>query len=171
MLFENIFRGLDSRGIRYVIVGGIAVNLHGFARATGDLDLILSLAPKSVQGFVDLIKSLGWKPKIPEPLESFADSKRRDAWMREKGMKVFSVYNPKHEIEHLDVLLDYPGQFADFYRRRKTMSSGGLRLPVMSIPDLIQLKVAAGRERDRIDIEALKEIQRIQRAKKRSQKG
>lgn len=171
MLFEEIFRGLQNRRVRYLVVGGIAVNLHGFTRATADLDLLLSPEPEDVRGFVDLIKELGWKPRIPEPIEAFAEPERRAAWMREKRMKVYSVYNPKLEAEHLDVLIDFPGTFPDLHSRRKEMRAGELQIPVISIPDLIVLKKAAARERDRLDIRALEQIQEIEREEERKRRS
>ena len=42
MLYEKIFRELAQRKIKYMVIGGIAVNIHGYSRATGDLDIMLS---------------------------------------------------------------------------------------------------------------------------------
>ncbi|MDQ3031572.1 MAG: hypothetical protein M3Y87_04085 [Myxococcota bacterium] len=43
--FEPIFRAPDEAGARYVVVGGLAVVLHGYARLTADIDLVVDLAP------------------------------------------------------------------------------------------------------------------------------
>jgi len=37
--FEPVLKILNDAGVRYLIVGGVAVVLHGFLRTTGDLDL------------------------------------------------------------------------------------------------------------------------------------
>jgi len=44
-LFEPIFEALNSAQVRYIVVGGVATVLHGFARLTADLDLIVDLQP------------------------------------------------------------------------------------------------------------------------------
>ncbi len=163
MLFEKIFQLFQDRGIRYLIVGGVAVNLHGFARATADLDLLISLDQDNVQKFILSMQDLGWRPRAPVPLQTFADPQARASWIREKQMKAFAIYNPKNEIEHLDILLTFENQFADFYQRRNTLSARDIQLPVISLKDLILMKKAAGRERDQIDIRALEEIERIER--------
>ena len=42
MYYEKIFRACQKRRIQYLVVGGVAVNLHGYPRATGYLDLMLA---------------------------------------------------------------------------------------------------------------------------------
>jgi hypothetical protein len=42
-LYVELFKALHEEGVRYVLVGGIAVNLHGVERATADVDLIIAL--------------------------------------------------------------------------------------------------------------------------------
>ena len=167
MLFEAIFKELDRRRIRYLVIGGIAVNLHGFARATGDLDIMLWLEEENLEKFVDMVKFLRMKPRAPVPLESFLDPQQRSKWIKEKGMKVFTVYNPKKEIEHIDVLLEKYISFERAYKNREVISAGGIKISLLSIPDLIKLKKIAGRERDKIDIQALKQIMEIKNEKKK----
>ena len=168
MLFEAIFKELDRRQIRYLVIGGIAVNLHGFARATGDLDIMLWLEEGNLEKFVAMVKFLKMKPRAPVPLESFLDLQQRNKWIKEKGMKVFSVYNPKKEIEHIDIMLENYISFDRAYQNREVVSAVGIKISVLSIPDLIKLKKIAGRERDKIDIQALKQIMEIKNEKKKT---
>ena len=46
---EAVFQALNDRGARYVLVGGLAVVMHGHLRATGDVDLIVDLGPGEVE--------------------------------------------------------------------------------------------------------------------------
>ena len=41
----SVFAALDEAGARYVVVGGLAVVLHGYARLTSDIDLVVDLRP------------------------------------------------------------------------------------------------------------------------------
>jgi len=149
------------------VVGGIAVNLHGFPRVTGDLDIMLDLNDgKSVNGFVEVVKVLGFKPKIPVQVDDFAIPSKRKSWIEEKNMKVFSVYNPSQEIEHIDVLIENLIDFDKAYKTREIVNAGNLKVPVVSIDDLIKLKKISGRKRDEIDIAALKEIKIVKGEKK-----
>ena len=167
MFYEQVFRKLNKKRVRYLVVGGIAVNLHGFPRVTGDLDIMLDLNDgKSVNGFVEVIKVLGFKPKIPVQVDDFAIPSKRKSWIEEKNMKVFSVYNPSQEIEHIDVLIENLIDFDKAYKTREIVNAGNLKVPVVSIDDLIKLKKISGRKRDEIDIAALKEIKIVKGEKK-----
>ena len=167
MFYEQVFKKLNKKKVRYLVVGGIAVNLHGFPRVTGDLDIMLDLNDgKSVNGFVEVIKVLGFKPKIPVQVDDFAIPSKRKSWIEEKNMKVFSVYNPSQEIEHIDVLIENLIDFDKAYKTREIVNAGNLKVPVVSIDDLIKLKKISGRKRDEIDIAALKEIKIVKGEKK-----
>ena len=167
MFYEQVFKKLNKKRVRYLVVGGIAVNLHGFPRVTGDLDIMLDLKDgKSVNGFVEVVKALSFKPKIPVEVDDFAINSKRELWIKEKHMKVFSVYNPSNEIEHIDVLTENLIDFESAYKSRKVINAGNLEVPVVSIDDLIKLKKISGRKRDEIDIAALKEIKIVKNEKK-----
>jgi len=167
VFYEQVFRKLNKKRVRYLVVGGIAVNLHGFPRVTGDLDIMLDLNDgKSVNGFVEVVKVLGFKPKIPVQVDDFAIPSKRKSWIEEKNMKVFSVYNPSQEIEHIDVLIENLIDFDKAYKTREIVNAGNLKVPVVSIDDLIKLKKISGRKRDEIDIAALKEIKIVKGEKK-----
>jgi predicted nucleotidyltransferase len=156
--FNRIFSELNKNGVKYLVAGGVAVNLHGYVRATADLDIMLLMTHDNIEKYIGLIKAMGFKPRVPVPLDDFADDNKRREWISEKGMLVFSVYNPSNLMEGLDVMIEEHIRFDEAYERRKVVTSQGVVIPVISIQDLIKLKETAGRERDLIDIDALKEI-------------
>ena len=55
MYYEEIFRALERHGVRYLVIGGIAVNIYGFSRVTGDLDIIVSFEKGNLKKLVDLL--------------------------------------------------------------------------------------------------------------------
>lgn len=167
MYYEEIFKTLATGRVKYLVIGGIAVNLHGFERPTGDLDILLSLKKIDLDKFIQIIKRIGWQPRAPVPLEDFADPKKRKSWIKEKGMKVFSIFNPKHPLEHIDIMIENYIDFEKAYKGREIITAKKIRIPVISIPDLIRLKKIAGRVRDKLDIEGLKEIERFRNATKK----
>lgn len=158
MDFDRIFTELNKMGVKYLVAGGVAVNLHGFVRATADLDIMLLMTRENVEKYIGLIKTMGFKPRVPVALDDFADDKKRHEWIKEKNMLVFSVYNPSNMMEGLDVMIEEDLKFDEAYGRRKVVTSHGVEIPVISIQDLIKLKEDAGRARDLMDISALKEI-------------
>ena len=48
MLYEQLFKGLHTHRIRYLVVGAVAVNLHGIPRMTADLDVMVDLEKENV---------------------------------------------------------------------------------------------------------------------------
>jgi len=167
MLFESIFRELEERQVKYLVIGGIAVNFHGYDRVTGDLDIFVGFEKENFEKFISAVKSVGWRPRLPVPLEAFADPKKRQLWIRKKGMKVFSIYNPKEQAEHMDVMTESYLDFEKAYLKRKMVAARGIQIPLISIPDLIRLKKIANRGRDKTDIMALKKIMELESEKKK----
>ena len=158
--YEELFRALEEAKIRYLVVGGVAVVLHGFVRATADLDLMVALDPENLKTFVALMKKMGYQPKIPVAIEEFLLAKNRKAWREEKGMLVFSLYHPKKNSELIDIFVDEPIPFNEAYDRRLTIPLGGLQIAVASTEDLIKLKQQAGRAQDLEDIQALEDLRK-----------
>jgi hypothetical protein len=71
--FLEILNQLHDHHVDFVIVGGVAAALHGGSRVTFDLDVVPKLAPDSWQAAVDLLWSLGARPRIPEPVAHIRD--------------------------------------------------------------------------------------------------
>lgn len=166
LFFEKVFIELHKRKIKYLVVGGVAVNLYGFQRVTGDLDILLFFDKKNLKKFVAMVKFLGFLPKVPVRIEEFIEEKKRQEWIKQKHMKVFSVYNPKKDIEHVDILIEKQIDFNRAYKNRKVIKAGSINISVIPIDDLIRLKRKAGRERDIIDIRALMKIKELEDEKK-----
>src|SRR5213594_618068 len=90
-IFEPIFDALNQNQVRYVVVGGVAVVLHGHARLTADLDLAVDLSPEEARKAVDTLRGLDLIPTVPVDPKDFADPEIRGRWISEKGMKVFTM--------------------------------------------------------------------------------
>ena len=161
MLYREILKKLQDENFEYLIVGGMAVNLHGYTRATADLDILILLSEENIRKFVSVIKALGYKPRVPVELEDFISETNRKNWIEGKNMKVFSVYNPKDEAEHIDVLVQYNLDFKEVYKNKVIYNVEGVNMPIISIEDLIKLKEEANRNIDRSDILALRKILRL----------
>ena len=105
-LFEPIFEALNRAQVRYVVVGGFATVLHGHARLTADIDLVIDLSPAEVRKALDTLTGLGFRPRAPiEPL-AFADPATRHQWIREKGMRVFSMWDPANPMREVDLFVE-----------------------------------------------------------------
>ena len=158
MFYEEVFRALNKDKVRYLVVGGGAVVLHGVVRMTADLDLFVDLKEDNLLKFTEVLTSLGYRPKIPVKLSDFADKSKREEWRKEKGMLVFSFYHLKRYQDHIDVFVYEPIGFEEAYKQKEVMSAGRIKIPVISIKYLTKMKTIAGRPQDIADIEALKEV-------------
>lgn len=154
----ELFKALEQNKVRYLVVGGVAVVLHGFLRATADLDLMISMREDNVAAFLRTVKALDYRPRIPVPLEAFASETERQRWKSEKGMLVFTVYHPTRHQDVIDVFTHEPIPFEEAYARRRTFEAQGTPISVVGLEDLIRLKTLAGRRQDQEDIKALRDL-------------
>jgi len=158
--FLEILRALNKARVRYLVVGGVAVVFHGVDRTTHDLDIFPHLSRGNLLKAVRALGRLGFKPVLPVPAESIADRRVRDRWIRERHMKVFSFLDPRDPLHPVDLMVLERVPFESSWPRRNTILVRRVSIPLMSIPDLITMKRKAGRDRDRSDIESLRNLQR-----------
>ena len=159
-LFEPLFTALSASRVRYVVVGGLAVVLQGYPRLTADIDLILDLDPAAARRAMAAFLRLGFKPRAPVDPMDFADPARREAWIAEKGMMVFSLFSRANPMLAVDLFVRNPVSFDRLWARADRMRLGKARVRVASVEDLIAMKKSAGRPRDREDVAALRALKR-----------
>lgn len=157
-IFKKLFSSLNSETVRYMVAGGIAVNLYGIERATADIDIILQLDEKNVSKFIRVAKKLGLKPKVPVKLEDFIDEDKRKAWIKDKGLTVFSLYDPKNPFFLLDIFVEMPFDFNEVYKLREKIKFEHTTIPLVPMEELIKMKEKSDRPQDRADIYYLKKI-------------
>lgn len=155
--FEAIVRALNKAGVRYLVAGGLAVNAHGFLRFTKDADVVIQLVPENIKRAFAALAALGYKPLAPVTAEQFADGATREGWIRDKGMQVLQLWSDRHPETSVDVFAYEPFPFDEEYDKALIKPLyGSIEVRFVSIPTLIEMKIAAGREQDRIDIEHLR---------------
>lgn len=157
--FLDILNQLHDHHVDFVIVGGVAASLHGGSRVTFDLDVVPRLAPGSWQAAVDLLWSLGARPRIPEPVERIRDVEQVRQWRRDKGMLALTFRMPDGSVE-VDLLVGESDAFDALRQRAVTVTVDRRTFFVASIDDLISMKRRAGRPRDVLDIAELRNIQK-----------
>src|SRR5437016_2058343 len=123
--------------VRYVVVGGVAVVLHGHPRLTADIDLVVDLDPDEARKAVDALGALGLKPRAPVDPRGFADPDVRRAWVEEKGMTVFTMQDPSDPRRTVDLFVEAPVGFGGLWERARVVDLNGMRVRIGSIDDLI----------------------------------
>jgi predicted nucleotidyltransferase len=157
-VYEPIFQALNAAGVRYVVVGGLATVLHGYARLTADVDLAVDLAPEEASRVIQTLGAVGFRPQAPVDPKTFADRTTREQWVREKHMRAFSLIDPSNPMRVVDLLLEQAVPFEELWAHSQEVSIQGTRIRIASIEHLIKLKRQAGRPQDLTDIEQLEII-------------
>jgi hypothetical protein len=157
---EAIVRSLNAADVRFLIAGGLAVAAHGYLRFTADVDLVLDLDDGNVRRAVAALAALGYRPRAPVPIDEFADAARRAAWVREKGLTVFSLHSPQHPATEVDLFVDSPfPDFAAAYRSALCLElAPNVVATFVSFDDLVALKQKACRPQDLDDLKQLRAI-------------
>ena len=156
--YQTIFREFNKLGIDYLVVGGLAVNFHGIPRMTYDIDLMILLQSENILKLVSQLTRWGYKPKIPIDPRDLADEKTRSSWIRDKEMKALNFFSEKLPIGEIDVVFESPIPYDKLKLRSVKIELEGEKVPLISIHDLIELKMKAGRKQDLTDAEHLKRI-------------
>jgi hypothetical protein len=154
---EQVLAALNAAGVRYLVVGGVAVVLHGHLRTTADLDLVVSLEPSNARRAIGAVAALGYRARAPVPAERFADAAERAAWISEKELTVFSLWSDRL------LFVREPFDFEQAWARRVTVSLDTTTATVVGLQDLLALKREAKRPLDLADVEALEAIARAGR--------
>jgi len=163
MFYGEVFKALNKARVKYVVVGGTAVVLHGYMRLTNDLDLVVALEESNLEKFFNALKKIDYHPKVPVTKEQFKDARQRELWRKEKGMIVFSFCNNQPPFSLIDMFVYEPIPFDQLYQKRIKAKIEGLMIPIANIDHLKRMKKSAGRPQDLVDIVQLNAIKRMQR--------
>jgi hypothetical protein len=142
--FGALLDDLNRAGVRYVLIGGIALIRHGVVRATRDVDAILAPEPENLERLRTLIAV--WPATRPDGSPVPADAVVPG--------RTIHLSTPHGE---LDLLAERqpPLTFAGLSARADTRRVDGVQAPICSLADLVALKRIAGRERDMLDLHDL----------------
>ena len=139
--FKEFLRLLASEKIEYLVVGGYAVSYHGYPRPTGDLDVWV---PRDLETATKLVGTLA--------RFGFGTTGATTEMFLTPG-RVVRMGVPPVRIEVLTTLSGV--DFAACYARRTITVLDGVSVNVISREDLVANKTAAGRDKDRNDVQHL----------------
>lgn len=158
--YEEILRAFQKQKVKYILVGGIAVNLLGSMRGTADLDILVEMSDDNLKKIVKILKKYGYRVKQPVDPLRIADKKTREDWIKNKNMKALNFYK-EDELKEVDIIIESPVSFEEANKKPVLIEVDDLILPVISIDNLIKMKEKTGRAVDKLDIEELKMIKSI----------
>ena len=156
----EIVGSLNRDGVRFLMVGGLAVIAHGYVRATMDLDLVVDLEAENARRAICCLSRLGYQSRVPVPLEDFADPTCRADWIANKDLVVFSLWkNSTIGPIVIDLFVIEPFPFADAWRDAMWQEhANGTRFPYVDLTRLLAMKRLAGRPKDLLDVAELTRI-------------
>lgn len=160
IFYEEILRAFQRQKVKYVLVGGIAVNLLGSMRSTADLDILVEMSDENLKKIVKILKGRGYRVKQPVDPIRIADRRTREDWIKNKRMKAFNFYK-EDKLKEVDIIIESPVSFEEARKSIMRIKVDDLRLPVISINNLIEMKRKTGRAVDKLDIEELKKIKKL----------
>lgn len=155
---EEVLAALAAADVRAVVVGGVAVVLHGHPRLTADLDLVIDLDVGPARRAMDVLSGLGLEPRLPVPASAFADEETRARWVTERNLMVFTMTDPGGGVLEVDLFARSPLPFETLWSRAVTVPVGQTDVRIAAMDDLIAMKRQAGRPQDLADIAALETI-------------
>ncbi len=165
MDFGRAFSALKEYEVQYLLIGGLAMNLHGVPRITGHLDLFVDLESENMKMFLNAVTSLDCRPKPLVDLDILVCPVKRSALVEEKNMKVCTFVSISAPSMEIDIQLAPTIDFMETHKRKKEVPFGEEKIPVLSLDDMIRWKSGSKRRQDIYDVEALKAVRKMREAK------
>jgi acylphosphatase len=130
--------------VDFAVVGGIAISLNGFVRATEDVDILVNAAPDNLRKLLACLEQWG---------EGWARELKVDDFVIQEGsIRVVEDFCLDLFTRMRDKTLD------DFRPRLRHLETSGVRIPYLAPVDLIFLKEGSWRDKDKLDVQAMREI-------------
>ncbi|MGZ8581530.1 MAG: hypothetical protein ACXWW9_09630 [Actinomycetota bacterium] len=83
---------------------------------------------------------IGFRPRLPVEPSGFADAAVRERWIAQRGMTVFSMWDPDDPLRSVDLFVEQPIDFEELWTRSVVVDIDDTPVRVASIADLIRLK-------------------------------
>jgi hypothetical protein len=159
MNISETLQELARAQVEFVLVGGVAVTLHGVVRGTMDLDIVLAMNDENLDRFIEVAKKLQMTPRIPVPLDTLKNPEMIERFHKEKRMLAFSLWPADPAGTVIDVLVRPEASYDVLAQKAVSKQFLGTTVKVASIEHLLLMKNAANRDIDKFDIQALQALQ------------
>lgn len=139
--FKEFVQSLNDNGVRYLVVGGYAVALHGYPRYTKDLDLWIDRTPENAASLVKALTAFGFG-SIGLTQADF--------------LAVDQIIQLGYPPNRIDLVTDLPGvEFSECYKHKVQVDMDGVQVDFIDADNLKRNKRASGRYQDLADLENL----------------
>ncbi len=156
----ELIAALARHGVDYLVIGGVATQVHGHRRTTMDLDLTPDPSPENLQRLSAALAELGARPRD-------AGTQKAEIPVGDPERLALAAIVPPLLTRHgqIHILKEPKGahRFDQMRERALVIDLDGNEVAIVSLDDLIRMKRAAGRPTDLDDIAALTEVERQRR--------
>lgn len=160
MFLYKLTDAFDQAGLKYAVVGGFALGLHGIIRATVDVDFVMKLNLDSFELAEKVLAQLGLQSRLPIRAQDLI--KMRKEYIKNRNLLAWSFVDPKNPINQVDILITKNLS----QLKTQTVSLGGRKIVVATLEELLRMKTAAGRPQDLLDIAMIEEKLNEKKSKK-----
>ncbi len=150
MLLMNLAEKFQHHEVQYCVVGGLAVVFHGVTRGTMDIDIIVHITLKNLTKAETALNELGLVSRLPIRAKELAAFKTE--YIEKRNLIEWSFVNPKNPSEIVDIIITHDSKNI----KKDFINLYGKKIPVISKPDLIKMKLESGRPQDLEDVKALR---------------
>lgn len=142
--YSDMLRALSDAKVKFLLVGAYAMAAHGYTRGTSDIDIWVAPTPDNADLVLQALEAFG------APLQGLTSADLQDPKM------VFQVGVAPLRI---DIMSGVTGLvFQDAYENSREAEINGFTVRILSVADLIKNKLATGREQDKADALALRNL-------------
>ena len=138
--------------MRYAVVGGHAVALHGAVRGTVDIDIAIAWNRKTLKATVRALEEAGLVSRLPISAGDVFEF--RAEYIENRNLVAWNFYNPNDLSEQVDITITYDLKG----KRTKRIPLIDATVNVLSLPDLIEMKRESARPQDLEDVRALEKM-------------
>jgi Nucleotidyltransferase of unknown function (DUF6036) len=147
---DEIIGVLVANQVDFVVVGGLAVQAHGYIRFTRDLDIVVRPTVLNLSRLSEALVELEAELRTNGTLNLSDPHQLRRAPQIPVLTRVGAL-----DVVHVDHIAGAPKGYDALRGAALVVDLHGVEVPIAGLSDLIRMKRAAGREQDLADIEAL----------------
>lgn len=142
--FKEFIELLNVHKVKYLVVGGYAVNFHGYPRYTKDIDFWIWLSPENIKQLLKALQDFG-----------FGSMGLSEADFSKTGNIIQLGYEPYR----IDLIMELEGvDFENCYEHKEQITFNNTDISFLNLEDLIEIKKLAGRPQDIADASQLERI-------------
>jgi predicted nucleotidyltransferase len=145
--FEKLLVRLADAAVEFIVVGGVAVTLHGYTRLTEDVDILIHRTPGNITRLLTSLAAYGEGFARELCADDFTDEEGAIRIVEETEQSQIDIFTRLSGLHFDDVLADAP-----------TFDVSGRTIRYASKATLLRLKEASSREKDRVDAAALRKL-------------